>query len=260
MDLILYVSWPKSINLCRISSLYGLLLYRLWSLHQYCRLVAIRLEIQMLNSLLDLQPLTLIEVASAPAMREAFTHPGKGRFECPYWFFQHLDSDGRLVVSSPGGRLETIDALDVMNVIPRPTIRVMAMPASTFLERIHMSHAELARTLSPDCYEPACVRAAQRGTSGFSYYVWFDRPELNDRPAFAAPLMDGERARLLPLTLRRNMPVSNAASSSNWSADSASEGIEKVHAKKASAFIAAALQSKSRTITKLAALDAALQP
>lgn len=214
----------------------------------------------MLNSLLNLQPLTLLEVANAPQMREAFIHPDKGRFECPYWYFQHMDSDGRLVVASPGGRLEAIDALEVMNVIPRPTIRVMAMPVSTFHERMRMSHAERARTLRPDCYQPACVRAAQRGPSGFSYYVWFDRPEWNVRPSFAAPLMDGERARLLPLTSRRNMPVSNSASPSNWSSDAAAEGIEKLHAKKASAFIAAAIKSKSRTISKLAALDAAIQP
>ncbi|MFN9475144.1 hypothetical protein [Acidovorax sp.] len=202
----------------------------------------------------------MIDVANAPAMRDAFINPSKGRFECPYWFFQHLDSDGRLVVASPGGRLEKIDALDVMNVIPRPAIRVMAMPVSTFHARLSMSPAERARSLGPACYQPACVRAAQAGRAGFSYYVWFDRPELNELPSFIAPLMDGEHARLRPITSRRNMPVSNSASSSNWSADSVAAGIEKAHAKKAGSFIAAAIQAKSKMVTKLAAVDAALQP
>lgn len=214
----------------------------------------------MLNSLLNLKPLTLVEVASRTVMREAFLNPSSGRFECPYWFFQHLDADGTLVVAGPGGHEAKLSAIDVMNLIPRGPVKVMAMPLATFMQRLSLDPVVLHKTLTADCYEPASVMAARRERRGdFSYTVWFDRAELNTSTTFTAPLMDGEARRIKPLTRRANMPVRNMTSPSSWSADNAAALIGRVHSRKATAFFDAALRHNAVMTSRLAALDAAIQ-
>lgn len=213
----------------------------------------------LLNSLLNLTPLTLIEVASPPVMREAFRSPSSGRFECPYWFFQYVDADGMLVVAAAGGRQAKIDAIDVMNVIPMQPVRVMAMPSETWLQRLSMDHGARRKAPAADCYEPASVMSARRERTGtFSYCVWFDRTELNTSPGCLAPLMDGEHRRIEQLTRRARMPVDNMKSPSYWSADNAAAAISRLHAKKAAAFFDSALKHNSRRTSKLAGLDAAV--
>jgi hypothetical protein len=212
----------------------------------------------MLNKLFKLPPLTMVEIADRSTLREAFIEPRKGLFECPYWFFQRVHADGRLVVASPGGGLENVDAIDVMNIIPTEPIRVMAMPSQIFIKRLGLSHQERYDTRGPECFRPAYVMAAQRDRfGGFDYNVWFEAHEFNVSSTYTAPLLDGERERLKPLTTRRNMPVRNLSTSANWSSDTKAQGIERTHAKKAKSFVAAAMQGKSRMVARHCGLDAA---
>lgn len=190
----------------------------------------------MLNTIMGIKPLSLLEVASTRVIREAtqWSRMHGGAAEQPYWFFQGLRHDGLLMIASPGGHSEAIEALDVMNVIPMEPIRVLAMPPRRFA---------LARTLkpgSPELYAPACVLNAVRTRYDFEYRVLFDDDSLNESSSWLAPLAAGERARLAPLTRRTRMPVSSM-SSANWSADGYPNKIERRHVKACRLFFSKAL-------------------
>lgn len=209
-----------------------------------------------LNALLQLLPLTLVEVADKRALREAHIGPAKDVYQCPYWFFQHVHADGRLVVASPGGGRENIDAVDVMNIIPTEPMRVMAMPRCIFESRLRDTSPTKYQRQVPEHYHPACVMGAQRDRwGGFNYHVWFDDPDFNVSGTYTAPLLDADRARIKPLTSRRTMPVSNFRSSANWSAGTKASQIADFHAKKAADFVAASLKGEQRKLAKLCSLD-----
>lgn len=192
----------------------------------------------MLNTIMGIKPLSLLEVASKRVSREAtqWSRMHGGPAEQPYWFFQGLRHDGLLMISSPGGHAEALQAQDVMNIIPMEPIRVLAMPPSRFA---------LARKLSPgspELYAPACVVNAIRTRYSFEYRVLFDDDSLNESSSWIAPLAAGERARLAPLTRRTRMPVSSM-SSSNWSADGEIKKITRANQKACSAFFSKALSA-----------------
>lgn len=74
----------------------------------------------MPNTLLSLRPLDLVEISSKDVIKEAryFSRMNMGAsIDTPYWFFQRIDSDGAIVVASPSGYTEKIDATDISNVI-----------------------------------------------------------------------------------------------------------------------------------------------
>lgn len=206
----------------------------------------------MLNQILQLTPLTLIEVADKHALRDAAIGHRLRPWVCPYWFFQHVHADGRLTVSSPGGGRENIDAIDIMNIIPTEPIRTMAMPSSVFLDRLCLPYSERNRSEDSKSYHPGYVMAAHRDRwANFDYNIWFDNPEFNVSSTYFAPLPAAERDRLKKLTTRQNMPVRNLSAKSNWSCDSLPLRNEAAHIKKAKLFLVAALQGKSREIEKL---------
>lgn len=190
----------------------------------------------MLNSILNLTPLTLIEVASKRVIREAsqWSRMYEVPKELPYWFFQGMHSEGEMLIASPSGHGERISALDVMNVIPTAPIRTLAVPPSRF--------NELGRHKpgSPEPYAPASVLCAIRTRYGFEYQVLFDDEGLRTSSTWLAPLAPGERERLKPLTRRTRMPVSSM-SSANWSADAEPKKIERHHAKACKHFFSRAL-------------------
>jgi hypothetical protein len=105
----------------------------------------------MLNSILNLTPLTLIEVASKRVIREAsqWSRMYEAPKELPYWFFQGMHSEGEMLIASPSGHGERISALDVMNVIPTEPIRTLAVPPSRFNELGRL------KTGSLELYAPA---------------------------------------------------------------------------------------------------------
>lgn len=211
----------------------------------------------LLSNLLNLAPLTKVEVSDKTAIRESRIASSNGFTDLPYWYFQHIHTNGSMVVSTSGGCRSNIDAMDVMNILPSKPIRVMAMPSSVFIMRLSLHYPECTTAPTLDCYHPAYVMRAQRDAWGnFDYNVWFENPDLNTNSKFAAPLMDGERQRLKSLTKRCNMPVRNLSATSNWSEDSQARKIERQHAKHAKAFIAAALQGNAKIKTRMASLDA----
>lgn len=208
----------------------------------------------MLNSLLSLQPLDLVEVSSKAVIREAlaFSRQGPNRaLETPYWFFQRIHESGALVVASPSGSVQCIEATDISHIIKQEPIRTMAMPAAQLRKKLGTTFS------SADLFAAASVVSAMRDRWGrFEYRVWFDDPGLNESHTFFAPLASGERNRLMPLTRRTRMPVAFGRGAASWSADAESRKIVSRHQKKAAEFIAAALGGNRRTVARLAALDA----
>lgn len=208
----------------------------------------------MLNTLLSLRPLDLVEISSKDVIKEAryFSRMNMGAsIDTPYWFFQRIDSDGAIVVASPSGYTEKIDATDISNVIRTDQIRTMAMPAAKLRRKLG------ARCVAEDLYAPASIVSAMRDRWGrFEYRVWFDEAELNESETYFAPLADGEKNRLHPLTVRTRMPVMCAKGAAPWSSDRASRKIAVKHQKLANDFIAAVLGGNRRTVTRLASLDA----
>ncbi len=190
----------------------------------------------MLNSILNLTPLTLLEVASKRVIREAtqWSRMHTVLKELPYWFFQGMHSEGEMLIASPAGHTELISALDVMNVIPMEPIRTLAVPPSRFKDLGRHERGSL------ELYAPASVVSAMRSRWGFEYRVLFDDEALRTSSTWLAPLAPGERERLKPLTRRTRMPVSSM-SSANWSADAEPKKIERHHAKACKHFFSRAL-------------------
>ena len=208
-----------------------------------------------LGALLRFSPLTLLEVADRHAIRESSIAPRKGHLELPYWFFQY-EEEGQLVVATPGGMRSRVAPEEVTNVVQAPSVRVMAMPRSVFIERLrHVPSAQVSE--EPSSYRPAFVVLAQRDRWGsFDYHVRFEDPAFNDSDTYFAPLLASDRARIKPLTNRRNMPVRNYSASSPWSCDAKSRSSERARAKLAKAFFSAALQGDPIRTHKLSELDA----
>lgn len=200
----------------------------------------------VLNAILNLTPLTLVEVASRRLIREAaqWARMHSTPVEQPYWFYQGLHTDGSLLVAAPSGHTERIDALDVMAIIPAEPIRTKAMPPVHFLEW-QKAQRSGARAVPHELYAPGSVLGATRDRWGrFEYRVLFDDPALNTSSTWLAPLPDDERKQLYALTKRTRMPVSSK-SASNWSADSEAKKIERRNRKACSAFFSLCLADRN---------------
>ncbi|WP_087864233.1 hypothetical protein [Comamonas thiooxydans] len=196
----------------------------------------------MLNAILNLTPLTLLEVATRRIIREAEQRARMDStpLEQPFWFYQGLHPDGSLLVASPSGHIERIDALDVMSIIPTEPIRTKAMPPARFLEW-QKARPGCAQARPSDLYEPGVVLGATADNRGrFEYRVLFDDPALNTSATWLAPLPDEERIKLSSLTKRTRMPVSGK-SGANWSADAESKKIERRSRKACGAFFSQCL-------------------
>lgn len=196
----------------------------------------------MLNSILSLTPLTLVEVATKRLLREAasWSRMNSAPLEQPYWFYQGMHKDGKLIVASPGGSTELIDALDVMNIIPMEPIRTRAMSPRHYIEWDGMNRRGIR--IPPDAlYSPCSVLGAIKVRYGrFDYFVAFDDPSLNTSSTWQAPIPDEERARLLSLTRRTRMPV-RSSSSAGWSSDSEVQKIERTAQRECRGFFSQAL-------------------
>ena len=197
----------------------------------------------MLNTILNLTPLTLLEVASRPIIREAaqWARMHSMPLEQPFWFYQGLHPSGALQVASPSGHGELIDALDVMTIIPAEPIRTRAMPPCHFL-LWQKAQRSGARAVPKELYAPGSVLGAQRDRWGrFEYRVLFDDPTLNTSSTWLAPLPDDERSRLHGLTRRTRMPIISK-SAAGWSADGEAKKIERRNRKACSAFFTKSLE------------------
>ncbi len=209
-----------------------------------------------LGALLQLTPLTLLEIADKRALRDASIGPGDDGLAFPYWFFQY-EEDGELIVASPGGTRSRVSPQDVAGIVRTDPIRVLAMPRSVFADRLRLPLA--ARNGKPDLtnFHPASVLRAQRDRWGhFDYWVRFDEPRFNESDTFIAPLLDEERARIKPLTNRRCMPVRSHTGFSAWSCDAKAKTAQHRDAKHMRALITAALEGNWAKAARLSERDA----
>lgn len=195
-----------------------------------------------MGSMLNIQPLTLLEVASQRTICEAaqWSRMHGASMEQPYWFFQYVQ-DGMLVISTPGGHAECVDPLEVSNIIPAEPVRVMAMPPCRWGDWSKRTRATSTQDALAELVAPASVIAALRDRWGrFEYRVRFDEPALNTSSSWLAPMLQSERDRLKPITKRTRMPVVSQSSAS-WSVTGQPKTIERQYAKACNAFFARAL-------------------
>lgn len=173
-----------------------------------------------LAQILDLPPLTKVQVNSKETIREASLDPTSVD-PIPWWFVQGQE-DGRLLLMSPGGYKHAVSPHDICDVLPSEPIIVMAMPRKTFLERLGLSPLQRSASYGSHLFEPAHVKNVTKSKWGEidQVHVQFIDPRHNEgSKTFACPVDDASTELLNKIASRKVMPVSKSGDrSANYSA------------------------------------------
>lgn len=173
-----------------------------------------------LAQILDLPPLTKVQVNSKETIREASLDP-RSVDPIPWWFVQGQEN-GQLLLMSPGGYKHAVSPHDICDVLPSEPIIVMAMPQKTFLERLGLSPLERNATHGPHLFEPAHVKNVTKTKWGKldQVHVQFIDPRHHEGSKTSpSPVDDASRELLNKIANRNVMPVSKSGdSSANFSA------------------------------------------
>lgn len=201
-----------------------------------------------LGGVLNLARMDRVQVLSQRTIREArlgrIVRPGVLlEPEYPYWFFQCVDTEGRLVLRSPGGYMEKVDPLDVCDIQAGNPLRVRAMPRTLFLERLSrpVTKPGVQFYVDADFYW-ATVMFVSKDKWGRvdRVHVLFDDDRFNDDerwPTFSVPVLDEDR-RMLNMRARRTiLPVIGARCAAGFSADHGLAAAERKHAREVRGFI-----------------------
>ncbi|UDM18850.1 hypothetical protein [Vogesella sp. XCS3] len=174
----------------------------------------------MIAQHLGLRPLDRLQINDTKEMAEMYFGIRAGRpEELPFFYFQRVVND-RLEVMAPGGYKTVVHPTDVCDIIPGKPVIVRAMPQPVFLDRLKIAAHDRAAP-GEECYADAYVLHANKNRwNQVEPYVWFIDERLNatGRP-WLAPVHPDDRARLIKVARRTNMPVTSTTSKGNHSAD-----------------------------------------